>query len=75
MEVSHQIQALIKKDEVTSAKRGRSIFYLSKYDDPALFNRDNYTLICRQCSPSYVCVKHSHIQFCSPVEFVKRGKF
>ena len=73
--MSHQIQALIRKNEVRSAKRGRSIFNLSTYDDPALLNKDNYNLICRQCSPSYVCSKHPHIPFCSPPDFVKRGEF
>ena len=52
MNITKQIQVLIKKNEVTSAKRGRSVFYLSTYDDPALLNKDNYTLICRQYSPS-----------------------
>ena len=61
--VSDQIQSLITKNEVTSAKRGRSVFHLSTYDDPALLNKDNYTLICRQCSPSFVCSKHAHIPF------------
>ena len=76
MLVSAEIEALISRKEVKSGQRERSIYTLTTYDDPALLKKENFTLICRQCSPSYVCTRHAHITFCSPdVGIVKRGNF
>ena len=75
--VSNEIEALISKNEEKSAKRGTSVFHLSTYNDPALLKKENYTLICRRCSPTFVCTRHAHILFCSSVdsELAKQGKF
>ena len=73
--VSSEIEALISKDKDKTEKRGRAVYYLTTYTDPVLFNKENYNIFCRKCSPSFVCAKHAHIQFCSDYIPHKRGDY
>ena len=63
VKVSEPIQNLIKGDERKEGTSQKKKFKLMDFTNAALYDTNNYQLVCQTCPKN--CFKHKHISFCS----------